>query len=329
VAGLALAGTIALAGPASAQQSSTEVQVQAQAPPPPPPPPPAEEQTRPRGDATQGPAVTPATASDEKGPNTGRVGLVAGVDWLSAYYFRGIVQEQNGGNNVQPWGEIGFRILENMGPLTSLSLGAGFWNNWHYGGGTLVEPSDPKFWFEADIYAKLSTTWWEVLTAGVTYTYYTSPNDSFATFADVGLYANLSDTKWLGAFALNPSIIFAFETKGEALAADGKKGIYMGIGLAPGYTFFEDAKFPVNISLPMTFGFSLKDYYTVNGQNQTFGYFSGGPLITMPLKFIPSTFGSWALKAGVQFLALNSNLKAVNTNSGFAPIGSVGLSLTY
>jgi len=118
-----------------------------------------------------------------------------------------------------------------------------------------------------------------------------------------------------------------FETKGEALA--GKKGIYMGIGLAPGYTFFENSSFPVNISLPLTFGFSLKDYYTVNGQNQTFGYFSGGPLITMPLKFIPSSFGSWALKAGVQFLVLNSNLKTIHGNDNLAPIGSVGLSLTY
>jgi hypothetical protein len=81
--------------------------------------------------------------------------------------------------------------------------------------------------------------------------------------------------------------------------------------------------------VPITFGFSLKDYYTVNGQNQTFGYFSGGPLITMPLKFIPASFGSWSLKAGVQFLVLNSNLKAVNGNDNFVPIGSVGLSLTY
>jgi hypothetical protein len=326
VVGLALAAAIALPGPASAQQSSTEVQVQAQAPAPAQPP---EGQPRPRGDSTQGPAVSPEAATQEGGPNTGRVGLVLGVDWFSAYYFRGIANTQNGGNNVQPYGEIGFRILENMGPLTSLSVGGGFWNNWHYGGGTLVEPSDPKFWFEADIYAKVSTTWWEVLTAGVTYTYYTSPNDSFPTFADVGLYANLNDSKWLGAFALNPSIIFAFETKGEALPADGKKGIYMGIGLAPGYTFFDESSFPVNVSLPMTFGFSVKDYYTVNGQNQTFGYFSGGPLITLPLKFIPNTFGNWSLKAGVQFLALNSNLKTVNTNQGFVPIGNVGLSLTY
>jgi hypothetical protein len=317
-----------VAGPASGQQqSSTEVQVQAQAQAPATEQQPTEGQTRPRGDSTQGPAVTPA--SEEKGPNTGRVGLVLGADWLSAYYFRGIVNEQNGGNNVQPYGEIGFRLLENMGPLTSLSLGGGFWNNWHYGGGTIVAPSDPKWWYEADVYVKLSTTWWEALTAGVTYTYYTSPSGGFTSYADVGLFANLNDAKWLGAFALNPSIIFAFETKGEALPADGKKGIYMGLGLAPGYTFFEDSSFPVNISLPMTFGFSVKDYYTVNGQNQTFGYFSGGPLITLPLKFIPPAYGSWALKAGVQFLWLNSNLKTVNFNDSFVPIGNVGLSLTY
>ena len=73
----------------------------------------------------------------------------------------------------------------------------------------------------------------------------------------------------------------------------------MGIGLAPGYTFFENSSFPVNISLP--------------------------PLITMPLKFILSSFGSLALRAGVQFPVLNSNLKAINGNDNFAPIVSVGV----
>jgi hypothetical protein len=309
-------GVLAVSGPAWAQQSS-QVQAQAQAPAP----------GGPTQVQTEGPAATPATGA-EAAPNTGRVSLTLGADWASAYYFRGIVNEQNGGNNVQPYGEIGFKLLDNVGPLTSLVIAPGVWNNWHYGGGTVVEPSDPQFWYEADLYIKLTATWWEVFTTSVTYTYYVSPNDSFTSYADVGLGFSLNDSKWLGAFALNPSLLFAFETKGEALAADGQKGIYMGIGLAPGYTFFENSSFPVNVSLPMTFGFSVKDYYTVNGQNQTFGYFSGGPLITLPLKFIPSTFGNWALKGGVQFLKLNSNLKTVNFNDSFVPIGSVGLSLT-
>ena len=79
-------------------------------------------------------------------------------------------------------------------------------------------------------------------------------------------------------------------------------------------------------------------------QNQTFGYFSGGPLISMPLKFIPASLGNWTLQGGVQFLALNSALATTNSRlldpfsffergkangSNFVPIGSVGLSLTY
>jgi hypothetical protein len=69
--------------------------------------------------------------------------------------------------------------------------------------------------------------------------------------------------------------------------------------------------------------------YTVNGKNQTFGYFSGGPLFTVPLKFILADFGSWSLRAGVQLLVLNTNLKTVNTDDSFVPIGNVGLTLTY
>jgi hypothetical protein len=166
VVGLALLGTLTDSWQARAQQSATEVQAQAPAPA-------RAQQTEIQ---TQGPAASGVVAPEEKGPNTGRVGLVLGADWASAYYFRGIVNEQNGGNNVQPYGEIGFRLLENMGPLSSLSVGAGFWNNWHYGGGTIVEPTDPKWWYEADVYVKLSATWWEALTTGVTYTWYTSPN---------------------------------------------------------------------------------------------------------------------------------------------------------
>src|SRR5262245_8765985 len=177
VAGLALMGALVIPGAASAQSPApapvqTEVS-QAPAPSPTAPaqtPALAQDPARQTEVQTQGPAAGGVAGAEEKGQNAGRIGLVLGADWASAYYFRGIANEQNGGNNVQPYGEIGFRILENRGPLTSLHLGVGFWNNWHYGGGTLVEPADPKFWYEADIYGKVSAIWWEALTTGVTYT---------------------------------------------------------------------------------------------------------------------------------------------------------------
>jgi hypothetical protein len=325
VVAVALAGVVAAPSPGLAQSSPPgpeQPEAQAQAPATPPASGTGTEAQ------TQEQAAAPAVG-EEKGPNTGRISVNLGVDWASAYYFRGIVNTQNGGNNVQPYGEVGIRLLENLGPLNSLTLAPGVWNNFHWGGGTIVDPSDPKFWYEADLYLKLTATTWEAFTTILQYTYYVSPNDSFRSYADVALVFALGDAKWLGAFAVNPSIGFAFETTGEALTADGKKGVYMGISLSPGYTFFDGKKYPLTIGLPMTFGFSLKDYYTVNGQNQTFGYFSGGPLFTLGLKFIPATYGNWSLKAGVQFLVFNSNLKAVNGGDGFVPIGSVGLSFTY
>ena len=74
-----------------------------------------------------------ASASEEKPPNTGRVSLGLSTDWASAYYFRGIANVQNGGSNVQPYAEIGFKLLENAGPLTSLVVTPGIWNNFQYG----------------------------------------------------------------------------------------------------------------------------------------------------------------------------------------------------
>jgi hypothetical protein len=201
VVALALTGALATPGPASAQSpipppAQTEVQ-QAQAPPPAPSP------AQPTQVQTEGPAA-PAAATPEAAPNTGRVSLTLGADWASAYYFRGIATTQNGGNNVQPYGEIGFRILENKGPLTSLTASPGIWNNWHWGGGLLVEPADPDFWTEADLYFKLNAVWWEVLSTSVTYTYYTSPNDTFTSYSDVGLGFALSDAKWLGGVCAEP-----------------------------------------------------------------------------------------------------------------------------
>jgi hypothetical protein len=302
VAGLALLSVTAGSSPALAQQTDWRAQAA---------------------------GATALSEAEDKAPNTGRVSLSLGADWASAYYFRGIVGTENGGSNVQPYAEVGFKLLEDVGSLSSLVISPGIWNNFHYGDGEVVEPSDPRFWFESDLYLKLSATWWDVLTTAVTYTYYTSPNDSFSTFADVGLSFGLSDAKWLGDFALNPSLLFAFETKGEALAsANGKKGIYMGLGLAPAYTLFTDATTPLTVSLPLTFGFSLKDYYTVDG-GQTFGYFSGGPLFTAQLKFIPPEYGNWSLRAGVQLLWLNTNLETVNTGDNFVPIGNIGIAMTY
>ncbi|HEX2483488.1 MAG TPA: hypothetical protein VHQ69_16545, partial [Methylomirabilota bacterium] len=124
---------------------------------------------------TTAPPATPAPearpAVEAKGPNTGRVSISAGVDWTSAYFFRGIKQETED-LILQPYGELTFKLLDDAGALTSLSLTAGMWNSLHTGptGSDSLTASDPKVWYELDGYGKLSAVLWEDLTTYVLYT---------------------------------------------------------------------------------------------------------------------------------------------------------------
>src|SRR5262249_25554526 len=97
-AGLARAGAVVAPGSPGARQSGGEGQVQAQAQTPPAPVPvqePPKDPAQQTDVQTQGPAAGAAPVAEEKGPNTGRVALLMGVDWASAYYFRGIANFQN------------------------------------------------------------------------------------------------------------------------------------------------------------------------------------------------------------------------------------------
>lgn len=273
------------------------------------------------------PASQPATPPPA--PNTGRVSLSAGVDYTTDYYFRGIRQETHD-YIVQPYAEINFRLYEGEGALTSVDVAAGLWNSLHGGPTGADGPTvDPKFWYEADFYARLGTTLFEDLTAALVYTAYMSPNDSFATVQELALSLSYSDAKLLGPFALNPSLLIARELRNQA---DGgtSKGTYMQIGIAPGVSLFEGGPVQVDLSFPLAVGLSLDDYYEFGtGDDDTFGYFSSGIAAAVPLKFIPAAFGSWQARAGVTFLKLGDNLKAVNNRDSFEVIGTWGLAFAY
>ena len=301
---LALASVLALAatGPAWAQT----------APPSPPP------------------AAEPKPAEEAKGPNTGRVSISAGVDWTSAYFFRGIKQETEG-LILQPYGELSLKLVDQAGALTALSLTGGFWNSLQTGpsGSDSPTASDPKVWYEFDGYVRLSAVLWEDLTTYALYTAYTSPNNAFATVQELALGFAYNDAKLLGPFALNPSVLVAFELDGQTDAGS-QKGVYAQIGIAPGYTFLAESPYPVAVSVPLLVGLSLSDYYEFGtGANDTFGYFSGGVTASVPLAFIPADFGKWLIKGGVTVLYLGDALKAINDGDDVQVIGTLGLVFTY
>ncbi len=274
-----------------------------------------------------------AAHAQDKGPNTGRVSLSMGMDWTTDYFFRGILQEDQD-YILQPYAEVTFKLMEGEGAFTNLGLTVGLWNSLHggptgTGGGSSTQ--DPRMWYEADFYAKLSATLFEDLTVAMIYTAYTSPNGRFTSVDELAFSFSYNDSKLLGPFALNPSVLLAFELDGQADGGS-DEGTYLQIGLAPSYTFNDKGTYPMTLSLPITLGLSLSDYYErvgVGGDDDTFGYLSIGLAAGVPLKFIPASYGTWTAKASLTFITLGDNLKAVNNGDSSKFIGTLGVAMTY
>ena len=273
-------------------------------------------------------AQTPAPPAEAK-PNTGRVSLTAGIDWTTDYYFRGILQEDKD-YIFQPYGEIAFKLLEGTPAFGNLALTIGTWNSLH-GGPTGVEGNntDPDLWYESDFYTKLSWTFLEDFTSAVIYTAYMSPNDRFGTVQEVAFSLGYNDSKLLGPFALNPSVLVAVEFKGQADAGN-HRGVYLQAGVTPGYTFNAKGTYPVTLTVPLLVGLSLSEYYEFGtGDDDTFGFFQGGVGVAVPLAFIPASFGAWTIKGSLNVLHLGDNLKAINNNDRTEVIGTIGVAFTY
>jgi hypothetical protein len=277
--------------------------------------------------ATTAHAQTPTPAAAK--PNTGRVSLTAGVDWTTDYYFRGILQEDKDWI-VQPYGEISFKLIEGTPAFGNLALTVGSWNSLH-GGPTGVDGNntDPDLWYESDFYTKIGWTFLEDFSSAVIYTAYMSPNDRFGTVQELAFSLGWNDSKILGPFALNPSVLIAFEVKGQADAGT-SRGVYLQTGVTPGYTFNAKGTYPVTLTVPLLVGLSLSEYYEFGtGDDDTFGFFQGGVGVAVPLAFIPASFGSWTIKGSLNVLHLGDNLKAINNNDRTEIIGTIGLAFTY
>lgn len=274
-------------------------------------------------------AAAGAAAQEERGPNTGAVSLSAGMDWTTAYFFRGILQEDQG-LILQPYGEIGFTLFEGTPAFGDVALTVGLWNSLHDGPtGTGGATNDPRVWYEADFYTKVGWSFLEHFSAAVMYTAYMSPNNSFNTVEELAIGLGLDDGTFLGPFSLQPSVLLAWEVAGQADGGD-HRGIYLQLGLTPGYTFAAKSRYPVTLSVPLLVGLSLDDYYEFGtGDDDTFGYFQGGVSASVPLAFIPPAYGAWALRAAVTVLVLGDNLRAVNNDDRTQVIGTLGVAFTY
>jgi len=263
--------------------------------------------------------AAPASAQSTD-PNTGAMTLTANVDFVNAYMFRGIPQDES---RVILWpsADLGIALFSGDGGLKSVGVNIGTWNSLHTGDAGLNNLVNGKMWYESDFYASVGFGVSGSSTIGVTYTAYTSPNGLFGTVKEIAFKLSVDDSGRLGAAAVRPYVLIARELSGQA---DGgaEEGTYVEIGVAPGLMFSR-----VGVSVPVKVGLSAGNYYEGLNGDETFGYFSVAGIATVPLTSMPTRFGAWNVHGGVEYQRLGDrNSFAFGKNQA---IYSIGVGFSY
>jgi hypothetical protein len=262
-------------------------------------------------------------AAVDGNPNRGRISINAGVDFPTDYYFRGIRQETSG-FIAQPYAEGTITLYKGGPGFNSLATTLGIWNSFQAADTGNSGGPNPKAWYEADLYGKVSAGFADMLELALIYTAYLSPNGAFDRVHELAVNLSFDDSKLLGMWAFSPYMLVAFELDGHADGAN--SGIYMEIGAEPEFPIYRS----ISLSIPLKLGLSLHDYYeNPPGHDKPFGYFDLGVSANFPLKFIPADFGEWVFYAAGHFLAFGNATQAFNNGDASRFLGIFGISLSY
>jgi hypothetical protein len=273
-------------------------------------------------------ASSPAWAQDapKVDPNPGAVTITGSIDFLNQYMFRGL-QQNNTGLVTWPAFDLGIAAYSGDGGLKGVGINFGTWNSLHSGNTGSDGPSG-KMWYESDFYATLGFGFGKGTSFSTTYTAYNSPNSGFTTVKEISFKFAVDDSGYLGKGAVKPYVVLAqeFGTDIATGQADGGEnaGTYMEIGIAPGYYGISRA----SIAFPIKLGFSLNDYYELDGVDNKFGFFSVAGIVTVPLG-ATSNFGSWNVHGGVEYQALGTTTEFYNNGESNQVIGSFGIGFSY
>jgi hypothetical protein len=108
--------------------------------------------------------------------------------------------------------------------------------------------------------------------------------------------------------SLNPYFEMFIETSNKATVAldqaTVKRGYYFQVGADPTFAF---GNIPLTLELPTYVNFPSDNFYqnfAGKGSSSTLGLVTTELKGTVPLKFIPKSYGSWSIYAGVQYYYL-------------------------
>jgi hypothetical protein len=253
----------------------------------------------------QGMAPAAAPAPEASAPAK-KLTVTTGLDFTSAYLFRGIPQH-SGGTIAQPYADLGIALGH------GISANVGGWDSIH-------STAAAGNWYEADYYGSVTFTAGKVK-PGLLYTSYTSPADSFATVKELAGVVAFDDSA--SPFPLSPKVVVAFELGDGEADGGANKGTYLELGIRPTVKLTPK----VTLAVPVKTGLSVNHYYEGPAGDNRFGYFDTGLQLSVPV--ISGKGGALEAHGGVDFYRLGDNLKLLNDGDAFKPVGLVGFTFTY
>lgn len=257
--------------------------------------------------ASATPTAAPAAAPAPEASAPAKIYTVTtGLDFASAYLFRGILQE-SGGAIGQPYADVAFAMKH------GITADFGTWNSIH-------STANVGNWYESDYFGSVTFTAGK-LKPGLLYTSYTSPADRFSTVQELAGTLAVDDSK--SAFPLSPKIVLAFELGDGEADAGQNKGTYLELGIKPALKLAPKA----TLYIPVKTGLSVNHYYEGPTGDNTFGYFDLGGQLSVPL--VSGKGGALEGHGGVDLMWLGDNMKLLNSGDSFKPVFLIGMTFTY
>jgi len=286
-------------------------------------------------------------------PNTGALSLTINLNFPTAYYFRGIAQS-NAGFQFEPYLELKANAYEGAEKdvLSGAYLKVAGFSHFNS-----VAPPIRTSYYEQDLYLTGGLVLLKRLTLEGGWNLYAYPGGGASQVQEVFGKVSFDDSGvWPFKlprnqdFTFSPYVLVAGETSGGADGAGpfgGHRGIYMELGIDPGYTVDFTKDLSARFHLPLVLGLSLHDYYevasTTGVKDKTFGYADLALAADVPLKFVPARYGKWTFTSGFHMLWLGANnkllagppgpnaLNALNVTDGkgFEVWGLTGIRIEY
>jgi hypothetical protein len=257
-------------------------------------------------------AGTETTSAVEPAAPQSRVHFLLQVDVSDHYITPRGLNVENEGVVFQPLLLSFWNLYSDKSSFVNdVSLTLGMWSSVH----TEVSGPDPGHWNEWDPIFGLSLGLGDYVKFETNYTAFKSMVDAYPTSHHLELKLKLDDSKWLGAFALNPYVAFWKELDNKATVVfdptTSDESYYFTVGINPSVKAG-----PVKFEFPTYINIVDSEFYQqMDGSDGGSGIAVFGTEIkaSVPLMFIPQEYGFWTAYAGVKYYHLgNKGLKDGN-----------------